>query len=242
MTSLLEKLATSAVSSIGRSMRAFDRLDKMLDEFDKDAFTTSLFDTRDKLIARGNRLLSDMDKFAKRIQDTVTAFNYTVPFDSKNETLQYGVENGVLTVETESTSETSSRKSTSQTTIPEDCDVSRMKHVIDDKAKMVRIIIPKKGDSIKDTTEQVRKVMDNVRAQAKGAVKIVKDGIAEAKKEAAAQPIQKKTRVNKPKAEEPKVEEPKAEAPKAKVRKTTKKPTTKVARTKKGKVKAEVKG
>lgn len=238
MNKLFSKLLSSGVD---RSMKMFDRLDSMLDDFDGDDFMGSMLQTRDRLIKHGNRLLGTMNEFAKRVQDTVTAFTYTIPFDPEVDTLSYSVEDGMLKVRTESKTDTTTSVKTTTTTIPETCDASRIKHTVNKDKKTATIIIPKNNPELEKLSDDMKKNFDSIQQKVKGAIKIVKDSVADATKPEVSAAFINPSDVPEAKAE------PKAEEVQTKfksVKKSTakkRKPAAKATTTKKGNVKVEVK-
>ena len=117
------------------------------DEFDFDA-------TVNAIAKKGSELYGGFNNFMKNVKDTVSDFKVIVPFDERYEKFKYDVTGETLNVRVDSKNgfrETSA-------SIPENCKVDEIRHIINSKRKELVVIIPKtiKGDkNIKDAKEAV---------------------------------------------------------------------------------------
>ena len=152
------------------SERAFGGFNEAQRVFDELKFNEML----DTLIDKGNDFYNDFNELMDTIKDTVSDFKVVVPFNEKKETFDYEVKDGLLVVTVNSDDGKGFRET--KTTVPSNCNVDEIRHVVNRKEGVVVVIIPKnisedekvkkfKSDAIskvKQTADKIRELADAV--------------------------------------------------------------------------------
>lgn len=132
------------------------RIDSALD-FD---FTCAL----DHMVGRMSKFYDDFNDAMKFIKDTVSDFKVIVPFNEANETFEYGVDGDEIIV----TIITSTGYRKTKASVPKNCLVDKMRHVINNKKNELIIIIPKdvkNDDKVKDIQDKIFAKVETARAK-----------------------------------------------------------------------------
>ena len=164
-------LLSDALDFVGRGReRALDVFNEAQRAFDELKFNEML----DTLIDKGNDFYNDFNELMDTIKDTVSDFKVVVPFNEKKESFDYEVKYGLLVVTVNSDDGKGFRET--KTTVPSNCNVDEIRHVVNRKEGVVVVIIPKnisedekvkkfKSDAIskvKQTADKIRELADAV--------------------------------------------------------------------------------
>lgn len=161
-------LLSNALELMGRGReRALDVFNEAQRAFDFDEML-------DTLLEKGNSFYNDFSELMDAIKDTVSDFKVVVPFNEKKESFNYEVKDGVLIVTVNSDDGKGFRET--KTTIPSNCNVDEIHHVVNRKDGNVIVIIPKnvsedekvkkfKNDAIakvKQTADKIKELAESV--------------------------------------------------------------------------------
>jgi len=164
LTSLIDNGERLRLSIMEEARRAFSN-------FDFDA-------TVDSIVKKGNRLYSGFDGFMKDVKDTVSDFKVIVPFDKRSEKFKYDITGDTLNVKVEGKNGFRELHAS----IPENCKIDEINHIISGKKKELVIVIPK---SIKDD-KKVKEAKEAVVNSFKGTAEWLKNALAEKREKAEA--------------------------------------------------------
>lgn len=142
---------------------------RTIDDFDFD----SAFDSA---MASGRKAFDGFGELLKNVKDTVSDLKVVVPFDSKKETFDIKIENGMLKVTVKGKK---SFKETT-TTVPSNCIIDEMNHFIDKKGNLV-VVIPKdlsEDETLKKAKSTVTKTVTNTANWLKDALKERAEAVA----------------------------------------------------------------
>lgn len=99
------------------------------------------------LFSKGSDLFSSMGGFLKQIRENANLFVVRAEYDESKETVDYDVKDNVLTVTISSSSKNSQTSKVTTATIPEECDVTKMKVKVNQKKKLIAFIFPKTNNN-----------------------------------------------------------------------------------------------
>jgi hypothetical protein len=165
----LSRLIDNRESIIEEARRAFDAFD-----FDA-AF--------DALTKKGSELYGGFNDFMKTVKDTVSDFKIVIPFDGRYEKFKYEINGDTLKVRVDGKHgfrETSA-------SIPDNCKTDEIRHFVNDKKRLLIVVIPKTIKDDKSIKEAKEKVVKTAKSTADWIVKVIKD------KRAAAESVAKGT-------------------------------------------------
>ena len=150
------------------------RIDSALD-FD---FTCAL----DHMVGRMSKFYDDFNDAMKFIKDTVSDFKVIVPFNEANETFEYGVDGDEIIV----TIITSTGYRKTKASVPKNCLVDKMRHVINNKKNELIIIIPKdvkNDDKVKDIQDKADNIVSDMQQKGDEIISKIQDLINKQKEE-----------------------------------------------------------
>jgi hypothetical protein len=102
---------------------------------------------KDSLIEKKNDLIKGLEDALEQIKNSITDFSVTVPFDEDlGEVLEYSVSGNKLLINVTFEDDTTKTDNKTVVGIPENCDVSKIKKVVNNVAKTATIVIPKKSE------------------------------------------------------------------------------------------------
>lgn len=201
MIKFLETVLPTFVAGRRKMDDAFDRAIKTFDEMQQKFDELELKSKFSPLAEHAEQLISGVKGMVNDIKDSLTDFKVIVPFDAETETVNYSIEDGNLCVKTETVDKDapSQRTSSLRVPIPDTCDVSAIKDVIDSKDGTIKIIIPK-YNTAKDVARDVRQAAQESLETAWEQLKKAADEFASLRKaEGAAEEAPKSQKPRKPK-------------------------------------------
>jgi hypothetical protein len=151
----------SAIDNVAEQTKALvNDISDSINSIDFNETYDYLMGRKDILMEKSNSIMKDLGDFFKQVKDSMTDFSVTVPFDeASGEKFSYSIDGDTLTVEVTFSDESQSRSNKTEVLIPENCDVSRISHVVNNVTKSLIISIPKAVEKPKDgkTTEKAKK-------------------------------------------------------------------------------------
>ena len=136
---------------------AFNQTSSLINDFNDTISTIDLdpyFDLFNKkkeaVLAKGNEFLCSFNDFVDTVKKSTNGLYLTLPFDADNgDTFTASCEDGLLTVKVVNEDEEGNySKHSSTTTIPSDCDVTKMDTFKDKNLKTITVFIPKKNNVV----------------------------------------------------------------------------------------------
>lgn len=143
---------SSLINDFNDTISSID-LDPYFDLFNK---------KKEAVLAKGNEFLSSFNDFVDTVKNSTDGLYLTLPFDADSgDTFTASCKDGLLTVKVVNEDEEGNySKHSSTTTIPKDCDATKMDTFKDKKLKTITVFIPKKADTVqnKKAENKVKKI------------------------------------------------------------------------------------
>ena len=144
MSLFKEKLLSLIDSSAKQATSLVNDFADSIDNFDWDSQLDYFNEKKNALIERGNSLMKDFGDLLKQVKDSFNDFSVTVPFDEAiGEKLDYSINGNKLKVAVTYEDDITSRSNETVVVIPENCDITKVKKVINTVTKTAIISIPK---------------------------------------------------------------------------------------------------
>ena len=145
MTGIFNSALQTFIESNRRMNKAFDLAQKSFDSLQKSLDDMRLRERLQPVTERAERFVTKFKDTVSDIKDSLSDFNLTVPFDTETMTWDYEVEDGYLSVTVWTTDENSDSQSSSsyRVLLPDTCDVSLIRGVVNEKDGVLNIIVPK---------------------------------------------------------------------------------------------------
>lgn len=142
----------TAIDNVAAQTKALvNDISDSINSVDFDNTYDYLMGRKDALLEKSNSIMKDLGDFFKQVKESMTDFSVTVPFDeASGEKFTYSIDGDTLTVEITFNDETQSRCNKTSVLVPENCDTSRISHVVNNVTKSLTISIPKVVEKPKD--------------------------------------------------------------------------------------------